>query len=113
MKFLIESLADLDEQFKEFGGPGLFIFRGDPVKIFRKMKEELGITKICYEQDCEPIWKERDERVENLCREFGIKTDEKISHTLWDPMRIIQVNGGMLMYCNLNTFLMPVFFCDN
>lgn len=95
MKFLIESLEDLDNQFKELGGHGLFIFRGDPVEIFKKMRDELGITKICYEQDCEPIWNERDERVENLCRDLGIKTVEKISHTLWDPMKIIEVNGGM------------------
>lgn len=99
MKFLMESLTDLDEQFKQLGaGNGLITFRGDPVEIFRTMHEELGITKICYEQDCEPIWNERDKRVQNLCTELGIKVVETISHTLWDPMKIIQMNGGELCY---------------
>lgn len=94
MRFLIECLADLDEQFKLFGGPGLLIFRGKPEKIFRRLHEELGINKICYEQDCEPIWNKRDEAVEQMCRELGIQTVEKISHTLWNPKDIIEVNGG-------------------
>lgn len=94
MRFLIESLADSDTQFKELGGPGLLIFRGKPTVIFRRLHEELRINKICYEQDCEPIWEERDKAVEKLCRELDIETVEKISHTLWDPKDIINVNGG-------------------
>ena len=94
MKFLIESLADLDEQFKHLGGPGLLLFHGKPTTIFKRLHEELGINKICYEQDCEPIWNERDRAVEKMCQELGIQTVEKISHTLWDPMDIINVNGG-------------------
>ena len=94
MKFLLESLADLNEQFKQLGGPGLLLFRGDPVTIFRKLWQELCINKICYEQDCEPIWNERDEGVEMLCRELGIQVVEKISHTLWNPKEVIKTNGG-------------------
>lgn len=94
MKFLIESLADLDKQFRQHGGPGLFMFRGNPTKIFRKLIEELDITKICYEQDCEPIWRKRDSAVERMCKELGVQTVEKVSHTLWNPMDVIEANGG-------------------
>ena len=94
MKFLLESLTDLNEQFKQLGGPGLLLFRGDPVTIFRKLWQELCINKICYEQDCEHIWNERDEGVEMLCRELGIQVVEKISHTLWNPKEVIKTNGG-------------------
>jgi cryptochrome len=94
MKFLLESLEDLDEQFKKFGGPGLLFFRGDSVQIFRRLWHELGINKICFEEDCEPIWNERDERVEALCNELGIELVKKISHTLWHPKDVIRANGG-------------------
>lgn len=94
MKFLIESLADLDKQFRQHGGPGLFMFRGNPTKIFRKLIEELDINKICYEQDCEPIWRKRDSAVERMCKELGVQTVEKVSHTLWNPMDVIKANGG-------------------
>lgn len=94
MRFLLESLADLDEQFKQHGGPGLFLFKGKPSEIFRSLKTQLGINKICYEQDCEPIWHKRDREVVTMCNELHIQTVEKVSHTLWDPMDIIKVNGG-------------------
>jgi cryptochrome len=95
MKFLLESLTDLDEQFKRFGGSGLNVFRGDPVDIFTTLQKELGINKICFEQDCEPIWNERDQRIERMCADLGITMVEKVSHTLWNPMEVIQVNGGV------------------
>lgn len=94
MKFLIESLDDLDQQLKLHGGPGLFIFRGSPTTVFKRLSEVLGINKICYEQDCEPIWNKRDKKVEAMCRELNIETVEKVSHTLWDPMDVINTNGG-------------------
>lgn len=94
MKFLIESLADVDRKVKESGGSGLWLFFGKPSEIFRKLHEKLGINKLCFEQDCEPIWRNRDEDVEKMCLELGISVAEKVSHTLWDPLDIIKANGG-------------------
>lgn len=94
MKFLIESLTDLDKQFKLHGGPGLFIFRGNPVNVFRMLHKALGVSKICYEQDCEPIWQRRDREVVLMCRELNIQNVEMISHTLWNPRDVIEANGG-------------------
>lgn len=94
MKFLIESLDDLDKQLKQHGAPGLFIFKGKPTTIFKRLSDELGVNKICYEQDCEPIWNKRDKEVEMMCREMNIRTVEKVSHTLWDPIDVINANGG-------------------
>lgn len=90
----MESLADLNEQFIQHGGNGLLIFRGNPTDIFRKLINELQINRICYEQECEPIWRERDEKIEELCDELGVERIECISHTLWDPKIIIETNGG-------------------
>jgi len=94
MKFLLDSLKDLDQQFKSKGGR-LFVFVGDPVHIFHRLWEERCISKITFEQDCEPIWSERDNKVKSLCLEFGIECSESISHTLWDPQLVIKTNGGI------------------
>lgn len=91
MRFLIESLMDLDFQLKGIGGPGLLLMRGTPVDIFRTLWKELGISKICFEQDCEPIYKKRDDSVKGLCQEVGMQFYERISHTLWDPKELIRV----------------------
>lgn len=94
MKFLMESLDDLDRQLKAIGGQ-LYIFRGNAVNVMRRLFEELNIKKLCYEQDCEPIWKERDDQIVNLCRMMDVKCVEKVSHTLWDPEQVIATNGGI------------------
>lgn len=93
MKFLLEALEDLDEQFRADGGR-LYLLQGNPTQIFRRLWETLRINKICYEHDCEPIWAARDQSVEAMCDQAGIERHEKISHTLWDPNEIIQTNGG-------------------
>lgn len=97
MRFLLDSLQDIDRQLQEAteGRGGLLICEGQPVHIFRRLHEHVGLHKICVEQDCEPIWNERDEAVKSLCRELSIEYVEKVSHTLWDPRTVIDTNGGI------------------
>ncbi|KAL7729669.1 hypothetical protein ACLKA6_007941 [Drosophila palustris] len=97
MRFLLDSLEDLDQQLQsETEGRGrLVICQGHPVQIFRRLSEQVRLHKICVEQDCEPIWNERDESIKKLCTELGIDYVEKVSHTLWDPRTVIETNGGI------------------
>lgn len=117
MKYLIEALQDLDSKFRKLGGQ-LYIFCGlEPVMIFKRLWEEFGIRKLCFEQDCEPIWQNRDEKVSRLCRDIGVECVEKVSHTLWNPNEIIEANGGVApltyqMFVSVNFFIL-VFVCLN
>ncbi|XP_017145329.1 cryptochrome-1 [Drosophila miranda] len=97
MRFLLDSLQDLDEQLQSAteGRGRLFVFEGEPTLIFRRLHEQVRLHKICAELDCEPIWNERDESARLLCRELGIEYVEKVSHTLWDPRLVIETNGGI------------------
>lgn len=47
--------------------------------------QEWGVTRVTFEQDPEPVWRERDDAVKTLCAERGVHVVECISHTLWDP----------------------------
>ncbi|KAG8231453.1 Cryptochrome 1 [Ladona fulva] len=94
LKFLLESLSDINSQLQSHGGK-LYLLNGKPFEIFKTLKEEVGLQKICFEQDCEPIWKERDDSVKDLCQEIGIECVEEVSHTLWDPRVVIETNGGI------------------
>ncbi|GAB0091616.1 Cryptochrome-1 [Sergentomyia squamirostris] len=94
MTFLLQSLTDLDEQLQQHGGK-ILLFKGEPVHIFRRLHEVLKISMISFEQDCEPIWKSRDERVRTVCGEMGVKYNERVSHTLWTPRDVIHANGGI------------------
>lgn len=93
LKFLLESLKDLDEQLRQFNGR-LFIFQGPPVEIFQKILEEIGLTCICFEQNFEPIYQTRDNSVRSFCHENGIQVIEKMTSTLWSPDKLIKINGG-------------------
>ena len=94
MNFLLESLYDLDQQFRQFGGQ-LYIYRGDPTEIFEQLWQNYNISGIFMEKDCEPIWKSRDIAVENFCNRTGVRFVEKVSHTLWNPNEVINANGGI------------------
>lgn len=54
-----------------------------------------GIRKLCFEQDCEPVWRARDDSVKVACREIGVTCKEHVSHTLWEPVTVIKANGGI------------------
>ncbi|GBP68252.1 Cryptochrome-1 [Eumeta japonica] len=94
MRYLLESLDDLDNQLRNVGGR-LFMIKGNPKLIIRRLWEEYGIRKLCFEQDCEPVWKQRDDAVKKECKEIGVVCTEHVSHTLWDPERVIKANGGI------------------
>lgn len=49
MRFLIESLQDLDNQLRAVGGR-LYVFRNSPVTVFRRIWEERGLYKLSFEQ---------------------------------------------------------------
>jgi len=93
MMFLLECLEDLDNSFSEVGGR-LYMVLGQPTEVFRRLQKTFNINKICFDQDCEPIWLERDNAVKNFCGSHKIEVVETIGQTLWDPLEIIEANGG-------------------
>merc|ERR1711892_127339 len=93
MTFLLECLEDLDTQFWYHGGK-LNLVEGNPVDVFKKISKHFTIDKVCFDQDCEPIWIERDNGVKNFCGTHRIEIEESIGATLWDPLEIIETNGG-------------------
>jgi len=93
MMFLLECLDDLDTSFSEDGGK-LYTILGQPVDVFKKLGNYFNINKICFDQDCEPIWLERDNAVKNFCGAHKIEVVETIGATLWDPLEVIEANGG-------------------
>ncbi|XP_076058298.1 circadian regulator cryptochrome isoform X2 [Oratosquilla oratoria] len=93
VRFLCESLQDLDQQLREVGGQ-LYVFEGNVCDVIKMLHRETGMSRLTMEQDCEAIWYQRDEEAQRLCEELGIEMVEHISHTLWDPFQIIHANGG-------------------
>ncbi|XP_059155704.1 cryptochrome-1-like [Physella acuta] len=109
MQFLLQTLQDLDDNLRKHG-TRLYTFHGDPVGVFKKLFEEWGVTRLTFEQDPEPCWQNRDNRVKDLCAKKDVEWIERISHTLWDPQVVIQENGGSppltyAMFCQVTDMI--------
>ena len=79
--FLLECLEDLNRNLQKVGSK-LHIFIGDPVAVFHHLHASHAIEKICFEQDCEPIWQQRDNAVKSTS-EFVLVLSLKKQNYTW------------------------------
>ena len=86
ISFLLECVEDLDTQLWYHGGR-LNLVEGNPVEVFRVISKHFSVQRLCFDQDCEAIWQERDGAVKAFCLSEGIEVVESIGQTLWDPHR--------------------------
>ena len=93
ISFLLECLEDLDTQLFYLGGK-VNLVEGDPVEVIEVLSKQFNIQQLCFDQNSEPIWLDRDNAVKNFCGTHRITVSECIEQSLWDPLEIIAANGG-------------------
>ncbi|KAL0319172.1 UNVERIFIED_CONTAM: (6-4)DNA photolyase [Sesamum angustifolium] len=106
IRFLLESLVDLDLNLQKLGSR-LLVLNGEPSEVLFRCLKEWNIKKLCFEFDTEPYYQALDNKVKYLfIRErvtissyrnttaAGIEIFSPVSHTLFNPADIIQKNGG-------------------
>ncbi|XP_068611205.1 cryptochrome-1-like isoform X1 [Brachionichthys hirsutus] len=105
-RFLLQSLEDLDSSLRKLNSR-LFVIRGQPTDVFPRLFKEWNISRLSYEYDSEPFGKERDAAIKKLASEAGVEVTVRISHTLYDLDRIIELNGGQspLTYKRFQTLI--------
>ncbi|XP_056133952.1 cryptochrome circadian regulator 1a [Lampris incognitus] len=105
-RFLLQSLEDLDASLRKLNSR-LFVIRGQPTDVFPRLFKEWKITCLSYEYDSEPFGKERDAAIKKLACEAGVEVTVRISHTLYDLDKIIELNGGQspLTYKRFQTLI--------
>ncbi|RXN05652.1 cryptochrome 2b [Labeo rohita] len=92
-RFLLQCLEDLDSSLRKLNSC-LFVIRGQPANIFPRLFKEWKVSRLTFECDSEPFGKERDAAIKKLASEAGVEVIVKISHTLYDLDRIIELNNG-------------------
>ncbi|KAK7813749.1 hypothetical protein U0070_001455 [Myodes glareolus] len=104
--FLLQCLEDLDSNLRKLNSR-LFVIRGQPADVFPRLFKEWSITKLSIEYDSEPFGKERDAAIKKLATEAGVEVIVRISHTLYDLDKIIELNGGQppLTYKRFQTLI--------
>ncbi|XP_072336781.1 cryptochrome-1-like isoform X2 [Scyliorhinus torazame] len=105
-RFLLQCLEDLDASLLELNSR-LFVIRGQPADVFPRLFKEWNINRLTFEYDSEPFGKERDAAIKKLASEAGVEVIVKISHTLYDLDKIIELNGGQppLTYKRFQTLI--------
>ncbi|CAB3366165.1 Hypothetical predicted protein [Cloeon dipterum] len=92
-RFLQQSLSNLDDRLKALGS-ALLVIRGKPEEVFPKLFKTWNVKCITFENDIEPYAKKRDEQIEAMAKDAGIKVIQKVSHTLYSPAKILNANMG-------------------
>lgn len=65
----------------------LYVVRGKPEEVFPELFKEWKVEKITWEVDTEPYARSRDEKIERLARDCGVKVVSLVGHTLYNTER--------------------------
>lgn len=105
-RFLLESLCDLDNSFRELGSR-LFVIQGSPAEVFSRLFKDWEISQLTFEMDTEPYARTRDEEILKIAKQHSVNVIQTVSHTLYDTEKVIKTNGGKppLTYQRLQTVL--------
>ncbi|CAM6085647.1 unnamed protein product [Calypogeia fissa] len=93
IKFLLESLSNLDENLQARGSR-LLLVHGNPTVVIPELLQKWSIDRLCFEHDTEPYARQRDTKIKEVSQEKGVEVFSPVSHTLFDPQEIIAKNGG-------------------
>ncbi|KAK9923226.1 hypothetical protein M0R45_031655 [Rubus argutus] len=93
IRFLLQSLVDLDSNLKKLGSR-LLVLKGDPSEVIIRCLKEWDVKRLCFEYDTEPYYQALDAKVKGFASTAGIEVFSPVSHTLFNPAEIIQKNGG-------------------
>jgi deoxyribodipyrimidine photo-lyase len=89
LKFMVESLQDLDKQLRKKGGK-LFLFQGEPEEVVSKCIRELKIEAVIVNRDYTPYSQQRDQKLEKVCKTHHIpfhSFDDALLHPPEDTLK--------------------------
>lgn len=83
-RFLLESVADLRDQFRRLGGE-LIIRVGRPEDALAELIEALSIDQVHFHQDVGTEEQAVERRVASVCNDHGVRSRSLWSSTLYSP----------------------------
>lgn len=92
IQFMIESLADLDEQLQTHNTK-LYLFQGDPEKIITLLIKQENIDAIFLNKDYTPFSIKRDEAIDKICHKHKIVLYSFDDALLNQPELVMTGNG--------------------
>ena len=94
VQFMIESLHDLADEIKEYGGE-LYLFHDDNLDVIKKIHSQVKLENIGFNMDYTPYAKKRDKEIEDWAKDKDIKIfkeEDYILHPLLDGSTMNQTS---------------------
>ena len=90
--FLIESLVELQQRWRE-AGSRLLVLEGDPVAVLPQLAEQIGAEAVVWNKDVEPYARERDRQVARQLQADGRRVVVDWDQLLIAP-ELLKTGGG-------------------
>ena len=91
--FLMDSLRCLDADLQKIGSK-LFVAKGNPSEVIKKLIIEFKVTVLSFERDTEPYNKMMDEKLMEMSKNDNIQVHPMWGHTMFDPDYLLSLNNG-------------------
>lgn len=92
LKFMIQSLLDLEEQLKKKGGK-LYLFKGQPEEVVKSCITKLSIDALILNRDYTPYSTRRDAKLAKVCKDGKIAFLSFDDALLHPPEEILKEDG--------------------
>lgn len=92
LKFMIESLQDLENQLLAKGGK-LYFFRGKPEEVVERCILKLSIESVIVNRDYTPYSRQRDQKLEKICQSHNISFCSFDDALLHPPEETLKKDG--------------------
>jgi deoxyribodipyrimidine photo-lyase len=94
VRFMIDSLNDLDRELQQRGGK-LHCFYGHDVEVLNRINQVRKIGAVWYNQDLTPYASKRDQEIYKWCQELGIPCNSTEDYTFHSVDKVRNKQGGI------------------
>lgn len=92
-QFLLDCQNDLSKSITKLNPKSkLFLIREAPQTLFPKLFKEWKITHLVYEKDTDAYGRDRDNKINEIAKEAGVKVVTQYGRTLYDPDELVKKN---------------------
>ena len=92
VQFIHQNLEKIHAQLREKGS-SLLIKKGEPINIFKELFQENQTAEIHFNEDFEPYALQRDMKVKELCKQYGISCKSHLDHLVFHPKEVLKDDG--------------------
>lgn len=93
ISFIYKELEKINKDLNK-QGTGLWVFKGDPLDVFKSLVSQKKIQSVFVNRDYEPYARERDAKIKLFLQENGVGWNDYKDHVLFEPGEVTKPDGS-------------------